>query len=107
MKQQKTFRRVSLWFNLTGDENTSMWDENISLYVDGRDGYTGLYHRHTSRIPCCPVEINKLEIELLKLGAEIVKVEGRKFVRTRDIVGVYSYGNSKGIPYRHLEYKLK
>jgi hypothetical protein len=92
MKRHNTFKKIDLWIHLDGDKETI-------VNVDGRNGYTGTYHKH--RIPS-PSEVSDLERDLLKLGAEIVQGDGRKFIRTGETVGKYDNGTT----YRHLRYKV-
>ena len=92
MTNRIAFKKIDLFIPLEGDSE-------ISVNVSGGNKFL---HSLPNRIPS-PSEIGELEIALLKTGAEIVNGDGREFIRTKEIVGRYD----NGMPYKHLQYKVR
>lgn len=90
--KRKAFKKIDLWIPLNVKKETS-------VYVTGGNKFL---HSGPNRIPS-PSEIGELEIALLKHGADEVKGDARRFIRTCDVIGTYDNGTQ----YRHLQYKVK
>lgn len=91
--EQTAHTSISLFIPLKGEKGET------SVHINERNKFR---HGGSNRIPG-QTEIGELEIGLLKYGAKVVKIKGRKFVRTRDEIVLYSDTAHR----RCLQYEVK